>query len=81
MRKILLLLTAVTLQFPVMAQTPATPTISSFSDYYACRATGRSRSSFQPTTQRTIHSTRRSCSTTSISMTRPTPSPTTGIAR
>lgn len=40
MRKILLLLTAVTLQFPVMAQTPATPTISSFSDYYACRATG-----------------------------------------
>lgn len=40
MRKILLLLTAVTLQFPVMAQTPATPTISSFSDYYALQSYG-----------------------------------------
>lgn len=40
MRKILLLLSAVAIQLPTLAQTPATPTISSFSDYYALQGYG-----------------------------------------
>ena len=40
MRKILLLLSAVAIKLPTLAQTPATPTISSFSDYYALQGYG-----------------------------------------